>query len=1338
MKYNFIFIFSLILFIQQQQYYYVANGNAIAIVSHSEEYGGILPYASGGSCVIKTTFTGSGLDFETKTLSSCSFSPNIHTCSSFILNANSTHFRAQTTLTLTSATYTSIDINLVLSDGNFETYTLTDKNNNIQWECENPPQAVTAPVYVSGQSFYVYSSFVVNNFYSFGMFTLKSDFKRPLAGASMNCAAMASMVCKYTYIDVTKYMVEFWFNELYSSTYSTTWTTYLADNLYSISLVSPFLTNNGFLPSYTYQDFDMLPFKTSVVRQMASVPAYPIINTDLVPLYGTSLKDCYFFFKTDHSVKPTQIINYEKSDWQEFNQPYIPQRFISSWPEAGPTPRYVSFSVSTNTTRLYYYRESTSEKIYNVYPYGLMFSAANFISTSVFSSVVHSQNTVYTTHFAIPEPNAVIITLSNSDIVAPVLKGVDIIVLNGTTSVLRATATDDLSGVHFIRVDTDMQTIYMYPKHREVGVATDGTYETYVNFKKNTPLSIRVQDNSGNYKQYSKEDIKFLFNFPLASKSPTLALVAFNSTAVNTIFSETTVALYVKIYAESVVQRAQENSLFLRLFITQSDIRTIAARYDESVSQYIFEFVIPKRLAPGNLRYSLFVNQLEYTSMKLMAKWPSVAVIAINNDSEFDVMAPFLANVVTSASQTIDTTLTTPQVLSWTLFFKDSTGISKIVVTIASEYDIQGKNFTVSSLSDQDVEIGINYPVDPTRCRKTKFQITYIYTEDVLGNKAEAFRHSSTDINPLYLFDQLTQDHVSVQCLPTDNSESVRPTITSLKISPVTLNTQSKYSTKVEFTLTDNTGISSTHTPVCYFIGTDGDYINSYAGFDSPTSTYFCSFDFPYGFGPTALLSIFGISDTFYNLNGYTAEKLETAGFDNAVTLTPLNQPIIEYTSSLKESSDILYINGHGFGIENPSLCKVNVLSSNGMIQFIPTISTATSLVIVDLPSAPTYTVQVVCSSTLSNTIIIPGQSGSSSSDSGDSSSSDTPVVTPSPSNTPVTCNSDCGLPQGYGKCINGACVCNPHQSGIDCKSKVDNGTVITPDPTKPTVNVTIPGTSSGETPKFTSFVSVIALRELDNSNTPVNNYVFNSNKWILVNEGSSSNNQVTTIQYKYIIDEVNTNITSTVQVFSQSTNITFGNQQLFMNPSTIKFTFNITSYPFSKSTNALQLVMTAALESTDSITCSYKEFIDDQSNSQYLKLQIEDRSLFGRFIKFGMIDSREQVVTNTQLDNSYGGKELSKSTSDQSYIGLNIPYYTKYALLDPDFSVLIESRSAGDQENSICTSSSKKLTNGQIAGIVVGGVVFLFIITAVIVYFLSRKGNSAIAVKLRRVVGTK
>jgi len=139
------------------------------------------------------------------------------------------------------------------------------------------------------------------------------------------------------------------------------------------------------------------------------------------------------------------------------------------------------------------------------------------------------------------------------------------------------------------------------------------------------------------------------------------------------------------------------------------------------------------------------------------------------------------------------------------------------------------------------------------------------------------------------------------------------------------------------------------------------------------------------------------------------------------------------------------------------------------------------------------------------------------------------------------------------------------------------------------------------------------------------------------------------------------------------------------------------------------------------------------ESESEFIKMQVNDHSLYGRFIKRGIIDGRIKLVTNTPLNTEY----KSTSSKSQTHIGINIPFYKQSVQLDPDFSVLVENRAVNNNdENSICkSSSSNKLTKGQIAGIVVGGVVFLFIIAATTIYLFSRKGTSPIAVKLRKMI---
>ncbi|KAF2068433.1 hypothetical protein CYY_010242 [Polysphondylium violaceum] len=649
----------------------------------------------------------------------------------------------------------------------------------------------------------------------------------------------------------------------------------------------------------------------------------------------------------------------------------------------------------------------------------------------------------------------------------------------------------------------------------------------------------------------------------------------------------------------------------------------------------------------------------------------------------------------------------------------------KLNIQIAGDYDVMGRNFTFENTKDV---VLVKYPIEQSRCRPQYYYINYLYTEDLIGNKGEYIRGSSTNVDQfsgkvIPTFTEVDSEIFSQVSCPSTTIDTDAPMITSVAISQIP--DPFKQLVQVLFTTYDAApGISETNIPLCVFLDKSNEYLRTEAVYVSTningSINYQCLFDIPIGVGSDIILSIYGISDLHYNYIGYSSTDFVKAHLPYSFTFTPITNPVITSTSSLEHSSNKLIISGHNF-IRPIGTCVVNIVYNSTKSDTLGvSIVTGSTIVLLNLPVAVNYTISVrdPTDEVSSNSVFLKGQISS----------------TPTPE--PVKCKSDCGASTGSGKCVNGVCVCNPPYNGLDCSSKTDNNTVITPDPNKPTVNVTIPGTSSGQTPEFTSFVSVVALRELDNTGTIINTHQFNSDKWMLVNEGSFSNEQVTTVQYKYITDDsFNTTIVSTVQVFAQATNITFGNQQLFMNPSTIKFTFNITSYPFSKSTNILQLVMNAALQSTEKVACSYKEFVDDQTNSQYLKLQIEDRSLFGRFIKFGMIDGREQVVTNTQLDNVYGGKELSTSTSDQSYIGLNIPYYTKYALLDPDFSVLIEQNTAREKDNSICTNESKKrLTNAQLAGIIVGGVVFLFILIATSIYFLSRTGTSSLAIKLRKI----
>ncbi|KAF2068252.1 hypothetical protein CYY_010421, partial [Polysphondylium violaceum] len=126
-------------------------------------------------------------------------------------------------------------------------------------------------------------------------------------------------------------------------------------------------------------------------------------------------------------------------------------------------------------------------------------------------------------------------------------------------------------------------------------------------------------------------------------------------------------------------------------------------------------------------------------------------------------------------------------------------------------------------------------------------------------------------------------------------------------------------------------------------------------------------------------------------------------------------------------------------------------------------------------------------------------------------------------------------------------------------------------------------------------------------------------------------------------------------------------------------------------------------------------------SNSDYIKLQVDDHSLYGRFIKRGVIDGRIVSVTNNLLPNY--NSESNQFNNVQSYIGIGIQYYHELVQIDPDFSVLVDQRPAVDSVNSVCSSKSKsKISKAQLAGIIIGSVAFAAIIVTMTAYVLYQR----------------
>eukprot|EP01132_Coremiostelium_polycephalum_P000399 gene399-503_t len=134
-------------------------------------------------------------------------------------------------------------------------------------------------------------------------------------------------------------------------------------------------------------------------------------------------------------------------------------------------------------------------------------------------------------------------------------------------------------------------------------------------------------------------------------------------------------------------------------------------------------------------------------------------------------------------------------------------------------------------------------------------------------------------------------------------------------------------------------------------------------------------------------------------------------------------------------------------------------------------------------------------------------------------------------------------------------------------------------------------------------------------------------------------------------------------------------------------------------------------------------------------------------FTSFINIQSLKEVGTNGKIVNEfkfdtkwefkemnteYGKKylyttKISKNTTESNIsstiIGIDIPHFEKSIVLDPDFSLLTDTRSANTKSNSKCSSSSsKKFSSAVLAGIIVGSVAGGIILIIVIGTFLIGK----------------
>ncbi|KAN0023967.1 hypothetical protein ACTFIV_008360 [Dictyostelium citrinum] len=587
-----------------------------------------------------------------------------------------------------------------------------------------------------------------------------------------------------------------------------------------------------------------------------------------------------------------------------------------------------------------------------------------------------------------------------------------------------------------------------------------------------------------------------------------------------------------------------------------------------------------------------------------------------------------------------------------------------------------------------------------------------------------------------------------------------KPTLLSFTTSTTTIDVGTSNRTiSFDFSIDPGTiGIKKDQLPIIYLttVYTEMSKCNSeLISYSTNNAVYKCSIELPLEFGYPGMiaLSMYGIVNNGGYFYGYSTKDIELVANSNSYLETTYssNFPVI-ISSDNYYSDDNGEIIIYGKGFSNVNLVTITY-SDSALPPHSPTtatfygssaikltgikktnklfnikVSTGSGLSSNEFPIQPIYFDRSLKPIPTESPTITPSETPSTTpSETPTTTPSETPTTTPIPTITPIPTNPpqkclgnpECGgKNQGY--CSPTGCICYSPWIGTTCTSQI----IIIPQPSTNTTNpqVEIPtdnnvqsSESNSQEPQkmiFKSLISLISLRELNFKNEEVKNYIFD--QWIYTPINEFKNQYFTTIS--------NTNITATLEWFNQSTSIQFANQNLTMNPSSIKYTIEITKYQFSGSLNQLQLVMAASLTSSSNDICSLNQFGNTSTgdDSNYLKIQIENHSLYGRFIKRAIIDNVVKSISNVLLDSSLN--IVDSSSSLQSFIGITIPYYSDSIVVDPDFSVLIDSKSASNEDDSICTKKNSGLTTAQLAGIIVGSVAFAAAAVIITTYFIVKK----------------
>ncbi|KAM9996686.1 hypothetical protein ACTFIZ_001632 [Dictyostelium cf. discoideum] len=300
-------------------------------------------------------------------------------------------------------------------------------------------------------------------------------------------------------------------------------------------------------------------------------------------------------------------------------------------------------------------------------------------------------------------------------------------------------------------------------------------------------------------------------------------------------------------------------------------------------------------------------------------------------------------------------------------------------------------------------------------------------------------------------------------------------------------------------------------------------------------------------------------------------------------------------------------------------------------------------------------------------------------------------------------CPNDCtNSNQGNCNTSNGECNCINNYYSFDCSLKRNNNTGGN-NGGNPSIDPSTGGTNITDN-QVNFQIYFKNLFEIDFNGNIVNQYSLQSN-WTLNKTKDSQSNAIYKLTQTI---QQSCEIITFIEEISTSKQFSFAGSTFTLDAGSVKLTISISNYNYKSSLNTLQLQLISSVDNeNEESDCNNKQVSTNETNTssfKYIKISKDNRVLQGRFINQVLSDGRSTYLS---IDITNDGNSVIAK--------LNLPHFINQSIIDPDFSVLLETDFKSECGN---INDGRKWLIPVAVIVPVAGICFI----AAIVYIIYRK----------------